>query len=1576
MAVLQEKTTATVKKGVAYFEGDSFTLSNVDKVKTIDFSKYAYASSLSFSRSDKDLLVKYSGRTVTIKDYFNSKGAVVSTVKTIRGYDSSAKKRYKDYNLTTSGLLNHIESGVESFDIKKGVITGTPFADTISAAGFNKPTGKNKDTGVTIKTGNGNDEITGSSYKDTFNITGSGTKTINIGADDGDDTIKGINTKNAALILNLSNTVLDNATNAAANATYEKVGNDLKITASETTPSKIENLNNYIWYKQYMGYDSTTGKSIYQYGVSTSDNPTYNYYEYNPHSFETPLYSYEEGGETKYTEYRDITHTLADAYLLVGYNAYDGNQSTPDGDIYKIFTNLEAANAFKDSYYQTGGYYDESSDICEIKKLSDLTPNAEGKKILCKYYVCDGHGDSTLTYSESKSFIKYSDMYLRNNGILVTEEQKQDGDIKLSELSTDILYLNDENKFSTTFPSGHRYTSISKDDFDKVYYLSSDILCVRDYIEYDVNETYYKYNEQDYSYTENRAPNEIAGNCTIVDTQAPVYTTVDTIYSYVKDGSMAYSFDAQTANYVEGATAPASSTTIIKDYFKNLVAPYVEIGLKNVQLLEVLNKTDLVNIDRSAQTKKQTIKGSFLNDVITGGQGNDTINLASGNDIVNAGKGNDTINIKVAGTKIITIANDDGNDTITGTSVPGSGTLLNFTDIDVDSVSDAKNNLEYTRSKNNLVIKRTYTVDGKEKTSTTTIKDYFKSSTLTPNVYLGDINTQVSLYSVLNGFNAGTKGTHLNDILTGTKKADKITTGIGTDTITGGKGNDKITIDGNGSKYIVMNTGDGVDTVSTKANDYIYLQFKGAGITNDSTAKTNLTYEKSGKNDIKITSTVEASAIIAPTGYISNTGIDTDKISYYYSCASGSYYTKITEDTGLYSYETDGETRYTTEKNETVKLNTAKLVQTRNRYTEITDSVGFLTDSSNYSASTEDYIVTDLSNEAITKLYAYKSKTYTGIYEYVYSTKNDIAIKYSDLWLKKPYSDSNYYVFTTEKENDDCIQVSSLDKIYHWYDSVKLESTSDTYEEITNDKFDSIYYIDKNHTYIADIDNNNTTPIYKEFDISSSYYLELPDPHYYSTDRGMAVTGALTENSYKKIDNIYKTTDDEGKVALSLDKPENFKEDISSTSVIIKDYLTKGQSVLITNSDNTSSARWLSSMLYDIGVNIGNANSKKAQKLTGSNLNDNIYGGSGKDKITTGASNSWNRGDIITPGKGNDTITINGNGNKTINIANKDGNDTIIFTDNNKKTTYDYTTSKMLYLNFDDDAELTYSMKGKDLVINRSYANGTKTAAATTTLKDYFNVDYKSALARNIYINNSLFDPSEYFDNKEIDKSSGKKAQKINGNMFANIITGGSANDTINGCGGNDVIDGKNGSDTYVVNYNSGSKYYLYDTITINDSGNGAKDVDTLKLDIKKKDLGLLFNISKITNPNAYTDNDIVVGSGNDAIHYLMDNQWMIVTNFSSLDDVEIISEKVKMEHGIFATGLEKITTSDKKNITLANIKTIAQDVANWLSTANNGAGYDSTAAVYASGNSDALITMLSKYNPDNAVIKEYMNNL
>ena len=60
-----------------------------------------------------------------------------------------------------------------------------------------------------------------------------------------------------------------------------------------------------------------------------------------------------------------------------------------------------------------------------------------------------------------------------------------------------------------------------------------------------------------------------------------------------------------------------------------------------------------------------------------------------------------------------------------------------------------------------------------------------------------------------------------NDIITGTDKADKISTGAGDDVITAGKGNDTINITGYGDKTITINKGDG-----NPSNPYIISEGK------------------------------------------------------------------------------------------------------------------------------------------------------------------------------------------------------------------------------------------------------------------------------------------------------------------------------------------------------------------------------------------------------------------------------------------------------------------------------------------------------------------------------------------------------------------------------------------------------------------------------------------------------------------------------------------------------------------------------------------------------------------------------
>jgi len=135
----------------------------------------------------------------------------------------------------------------------------------------------------------------------------------------------------------------------------------------------------------------------------------------------------------------------------------------------------------------------------------------------------------------------------------------------------------------------------------------------------------------------------------------------------------------------------------------------------------------------------------------------------------------------------------------------------------------------------------------------------------------------------------------------------------------------------------------------------------------------------------------------------------------------------------------------------------------------------------------------------------------------------------------------------------------------------------------------------------------------------------------------------------------------------------------------------------------------------------------------------------------------------------------------------------------------------------------------------------------------------------------------------------------------------------------------------------------------------------------------LLFNIRKISDASEYSANDIIVGSGESAKHYSMDNQLMVFHDYGLMGYVYSYEGNVVSDCGIVADGLEKITTSDKKTVTLSNIREIAQDVANWLSTANEGNGFDNTAAAFNSGFKNELLAV---YNPDNTAIKEHLNQM
>ena len=141
-----------------------------------------------------------------------------------------------------------------------------------------------------------------------------------------------------------------------------------------------------------------------------------------------------------------------------------------------------------------------------------------------------------------------------------------------------------------------------------------------------------------------------------------------------------------------------------------------------------------------------------------------------------------------------------------------------------------------------LIINKNYDYDDEKYKDKITLKNYFASD----DVSIGGVNIN-SLYISGSGKLNGTK---YSDVIMGSNKADKITTGAGNDVVVAGKGKDTITIDGSGKKDLIFVDGDGNDTVimdNKTAEVKLDLSEKNDGIDE---------YTKSG-NDLIITTFYE-----------------------------------------------------------------------------------------------------------------------------------------------------------------------------------------------------------------------------------------------------------------------------------------------------------------------------------------------------------------------------------------------------------------------------------------------------------------------------------------------------------------------------------------------------------------------------------------------------------------------------------------------------------------------------------------------------------------------------------------------
>ena len=279
----------------------------------------------------------------------------------------------------------------------------------------------------------------------------------------------------------------------------------------------------------------------------------------------------------------------------------------------------------------------------------------------------------------------------------------------------------------------------------------------------------------------------------------------------------------------------------------------------------------------------------------------------------------------------------------------------------------------------------------------------------------------------------------------------------------------------------------------------------------------------------------------------------------------------------------------------------------------------------------------------------------------------------------------------------------------------------------------------------------------------------------------------------------------------------------------IKDYFKYEPDMTITvyNGDPETS---LKDLLHNETFIIDYENRTKAVTITGSNYDEMFKGGKKADKITTGSGD-----DKIYGNKGNDVITINGEGKKDIHISRDDGNDTVLFALDNVNP------AKKIDVNliFEDmTAETTYTI-GKnqlDLIITNKYdaVDGKKALTQTVTVKNYFgNVNkinltvgeedvYETLLANkgDITVKGSTITGTPFDD-------------EIEGTDNADTIFGNAGNDVITPLRGNDKIYGGDGDDIYVYDRfdEDNEKGGNYQDIIYNSNGNDRIRFTNLKND-------------------------------------------------------------------------------------------------------------------------------------------------
>ncbi len=878
--------TIVIKKGDGAITVNGVNNSTSTNINAEEFNN----NQICWSKSGNNIVLHFlnldtlTSDDITISNYFREDGSVNNEIQ--------ERLKIKGNAFSTSTFSNFVQGKkIKSVDTpislvgtgKKDVITSNVAGDIVYAGNGNDTIYVNNTSTIAADTniyaGKGKDKII---VKDALFEEGSGITNINLSKDDGNKTV--VITEELKNALHTLNINFLSSNNYSRSNGYFKNGNDLIIKVSYNPYSstakssqvavtvknyfkwdlseRVQINNESVSYKDLsiMGIRNKKKKVTEFIGTNNRDTITgtkkadyittgANYDTITPGKGNDTVYIDGTGSKTIYIHNGDGNDTVkykesisdTKQYLALQYDSSAVLSGTRNGDDYIISRTYDNNKTFTTETTTIKDYYKEGfgGGIHSSLRPDSLTTKVEGNAKKTNNITVESNKltlNGKTTAGEEGEF----------NNILITAGKKNDTVVTTASntkiftgAGNDKVTLNGEGYSYAYTGAGKDNVTISAAGYGRGYAYTGDgndtITATSGY-----SNCIYTGNGND-TVTITGGSNTIylkggEGNDTIIHEGSDFDNTILSFSNYIGTKNYHKSGNDLLIKYAykNGKKKTKTETHTIKDYFIKDSAENGSLGTKiyidGPGIASTLYSQGLNLPGKYDKKQKATIfEGTEYKDIITGTKKKDIITTGNGDDKIELGKGDDKITINGTGTKNITIANGDGNDTV------------EFAENTVGTVSFKMDNrdLFYVSDYNNKVdITRIYEVNGNVKKETTSVIRTSEDSSLQNILINNNALSALTQYQDVEQFEANKPNTvtsqnivviggNKNDDITligncsaafAGKGNDKITVGQGNSVITGGKGNDTIIINSSnvqqvGNVTINHAKGDGNDTV-------------------------------------------------------------------------------------------------------------------------------------------------------------------------------------------------------------------------------------------------------------------------------------------------------------------------------------------------------------------------------------------------------------------------------------------------------------------------------------------------------------------------------------------------------------------------------------------------------------------------------------------------------------------------------------------------------------------------------------------------------------------------------------------